>query len=55
MSEQGFSTYRFRLGLGWVGDAETLHRLRQALPETCRVVADAQAWWQMGECCLRRG
>ena len=48
MSEQGFSTYRFRLGLGWVGDAETLHRLRQALPETRRVVADAQAWWQMG-------
>ena len=48
MSEQGFSTYRFRLGLGGVGDAETLHWLRQALPEGCRVVADAQAWWQMG-------
>ncbi len=48
MSEQGFSAYRFRLGLGSVGDTETLHRLRQALPEGCRVVADAHAWWQMG-------
>jgi len=48
MSEQGFGTYRFRLGLGWVGDAETLDQLRQAVPEACRLVADAQAWWQMG-------
>jgi len=48
MSEQGFGTYRFRLGLGWVGDAETLRSLREALPKTCRVVADAQAWWRMG-------
>ena len=48
MSEQGFGAYRFRLGLGWVSDTETLRRLRQALPEACRVAADAQAWWQMG-------
>ena len=48
MSEQGFGTYRFRLGLGWVGDTETLGSLREALPKACRVVADAQAWWQMG-------
>ena len=48
MSERGFGTYRFRLGLGWVGDAETLRSLRGALPKTCRVVVDAQAWWQMG-------
>jgi D-galactarolactone cycloisomerase len=47
MSERGFGTYRFRLGLGWAGDAETLRRLRETLPKTCRVVADAQAWWQM--------
>jgi L-alanine-DL-glutamate epimerase-like enolase superfamily enzyme len=47
-SEQGFTAYRFRLGLGWMGDVETLCGLREALPETCRVVADAQAWWQMG-------
>lgn len=48
MSEQGFGAYRFRLGLGWAGDSETLCRLRQGLPDACRVVADAQAWWQMG-------
>ena len=48
MSEKGFGTYRFRLGLGSVGDAETLHQLRQVLPEPSRLVADAQAWWQMG-------
>jgi L-alanine-DL-glutamate epimerase-like enolase superfamily enzyme len=48
MSEQGFGTYRFRLGLGYVGDMETLGCLREALPKACRVVADAQAWWQMG-------
>jgi D-galactarolactone cycloisomerase len=47
-SQEGFSAYRFRLGLGWIGDTETLCGLRQALPETCRVVADAQSWWQMG-------
>ncbi len=48
MSEQGFGAYRFRLGLGWAGDAETLCGLRNALPEACRIVPDAQAWWQMG-------
>jgi len=48
MSEQGFGSYRFRLGLGWANDMETLCRLREVLPEACRVVADAQAWWQMG-------
>jgi len=48
MSEQGFGAYRFRLGLGWAGDTETLCHLRRALPEACRIVADAQAWWQMG-------
>jgi L-alanine-DL-glutamate epimerase-like enolase superfamily enzyme len=48
MSEQGFGTYRFRLGLGYVGDTETLGSLREALPTACRIVADAQAWWQMG-------
>jgi len=49
MSEQGFGTYRFRLGLGYVGDTETLGSLRKALPKACRVIADAQAWWQMGK------
>jgi len=48
MSGQGFGTFRFRLGLGWVGDTETLSSLREGLPRACRVVADAQAWWQMG-------
>ena len=48
MSEQGFGAYRFRLGLGCAGDQETLCRVREILPETCRIVADAQAWWQMG-------
>ena len=48
MSEQGFGSYRFRLGLGWERDTETLHRLRQVLPGGCRLVADAQAWWQLG-------
>jgi len=48
MSEQGFGTYRFRLGLGWLGDTETLRSLREVLPEAIRVVADAQAWWQIG-------
>jgi len=48
MSEQGFGTYRFRLGLGYVGDMETLGSLRDVLPKACRIVADAQAWWQMG-------
>ena len=47
MSEQGFGTYRFRLGLGWLRDTETLCSLREVLPEAIRVVADAQAWWQM--------
>jgi L-alanine-DL-glutamate epimerase-like enolase superfamily enzyme len=32
-----------------VGDTETLGGLREALPKACRVVADAQAWWQMGK------
>ena len=48
LSQQGFGTYRFRLGLGWAGDTDTLSSLRGALPKACRVVADAQAWWQMG-------
>jgi L-alanine-DL-glutamate epimerase-like enolase superfamily enzyme len=48
ISKQGFRSYRFRLGLGWAEDTETLGRLREALPEDCRIVADAQAWWQMG-------
>jgi D-galactarolactone cycloisomerase len=48
MSERGFGTYRFRLGMGYAGDTETLGSLRKALPKACRVVADAQAWWQMG-------
>jgi len=46
--QQGFGTYRFRLGHGWVGDREMLGRVRHALPSDCRMVADAQAWWQMG-------
>ena len=48
MSAQGFGTYRFRLGLGWTGDTGTVDSLREALPKTCRIVADAQAWSQMG-------
>lgn len=48
VSDQGFGAYRFRLGLGWPEDTETLGRLREALPEDCRIVADAQAWWQTG-------
>ena len=31
IADQGFGTYRFRLGLGWSDDAETLRRLREAL------------------------
>ncbi|MCI0423184.1 MAG: mandelate racemase/muconate lactonizing enzyme family protein, partial [Acidobacteria bacterium] len=48
MAERGFNAYRFRLGLGLAGDAETLRRVREALPGECRIVVDAQAWWQMG-------
>jgi len=47
--QQGFGAYRFRLGLGWTEDAETLCGLRKALPRVCRIVMDAQAWWQMGK------
>jgi len=44
----GFGTYRCRLGLGWADDTDLLCSVRKAVPEDSRVVADAQAWWQMG-------
>jgi D-galactarolactone cycloisomerase len=48
LAERGFRAYRLRAGLGPAADAATIRCVREALPEECRIVVDAQAWWQMG-------
>lgn len=48
LAERGFETYRFRVGLGPEADAATVHSVREGLPEGCRMIVDARAWWQTG-------
>jgi D-galactarolactone cycloisomerase len=45
---EGFKAYKYAIGLGPDTDAATVHSVRKAFPESCQVVIDAKAWWQMG-------
>lgn len=48
LAAAGFSSYKFRVGLGPKVDRQTVHSVRAALPATCRLIVDARCWWQMG-------
>ncbi len=48
IAADGFSSYKFRAGLGPAVDAQTVHAVRRALPPACRMIVDARCWWQMG-------
>jgi D-galactarolactone cycloisomerase len=48
LAGDGFGAYKLRMGLGPEADAETVCTVRTTLPETCQLILDSQAWWQMG-------
>jgi len=49
LSSMGFTAYKFRPALGPEADADTLARIRDAVPLDFEIMVDAHTWWRMGE------
>jgi len=47
LEECGFFGYKYRPGIGHVGDRRTVERLREAVGEEMKLMADAHTWWKL--------
>lgn len=46
-AKQGFKTFKLKCGLDLEGDVERVRRVRQSLPKTCAIIADANQGYSL--------